>query len=218
LVYGKTGWSRYLSHLEVIRLIQRAFRRAGIKLAYSEGFHPHPKISFGPALPVGVDGEEEYLDFLTTVSYDTDRLRSDLAAALPDSFPVHDLREIPLNATAIEKTIDYYRYYISFPDDFSVDLVAGIQEKLADNLWPITRKTNRGVRQFDARPYIIAATKEDENSDGHVLLELRNIEGRTVKPTELIESLLGELPPGMRIVRQGMGKRVGERIIKPLDV
>ncbi len=60
--FSKTGELRYLSHLEVMTAFLRAIRRAKILLIYSKGNHPHPKISFGPALPVGVEGTNEYFD------------------------------------------------------------------------------------------------------------------------------------------------------------
>lgn len=62
--FSKRGELKYLSHLEMIRLIERSLRRAKIPLAYTEGFHPSPKISFGPALPVGVEGLREYFDMI----------------------------------------------------------------------------------------------------------------------------------------------------------
>jgi len=60
--FSKTGELRYLSHLEVMTALLRAIRRAKVPLTYSKGMHPHPKISFGPALPVGVEGTNEYFD------------------------------------------------------------------------------------------------------------------------------------------------------------
>ncbi len=60
--YGKTGRVRYLSHRELINIIQRALRRASLPLSFSEGFHPHPRISMGPSLAVGIEGEMEFFD------------------------------------------------------------------------------------------------------------------------------------------------------------
>ncbi len=62
--FSKTGELKYLSHLELSRLIERALRRANIPFSYTEGFHPTPRISFGPALPVGVEGLREYFDMV----------------------------------------------------------------------------------------------------------------------------------------------------------
>ncbi|MDJ0305157.1 MULTISPECIES: TIGR03936 family radical SAM-associated protein [Dehalobacter] len=62
LAYTKKGEARYIAHLDLTRMLDRALRRAQIEVAFSEGFNPHPKIAFGPPLPVGVEGEQEYVD------------------------------------------------------------------------------------------------------------------------------------------------------------
>jgi uncharacterized protein (DUF2344 family) len=62
MAYSKKASARYIAHLDLARLFQRAFRRGSIELIYSEGFNPHPKISFGAPLPVGMEGEREYVD------------------------------------------------------------------------------------------------------------------------------------------------------------
>jgi radical SAM-linked protein len=63
--FSKTGRIRFLSHLDFMTLFHRAAVRAGVAIAFSQGFNPHPKISFGPALPVGMESESEYLDMET---------------------------------------------------------------------------------------------------------------------------------------------------------
>jgi len=62
VVFEKRGRARFLSHLEMLNVIQRALRRSGLPLSYSEGFHPHPKLSAGPSLAVGMEGFGEFFD------------------------------------------------------------------------------------------------------------------------------------------------------------
>ncbi|HHV65144.1 MAG TPA: DUF2344 domain-containing protein [Peptococcaceae bacterium] len=62
LAYTKKDQAKYIAHLDLARVFARALRRADIAVAFSEGFNPHPKIAFGPPLPVGVEGEKEYVD------------------------------------------------------------------------------------------------------------------------------------------------------------
>jgi radical SAM-linked protein len=62
VLYKKTGDISYISHLDIVKLMERVSRRAGIKLAYSQGFSPHPKTSFSPALSVGMHSFCEYMD------------------------------------------------------------------------------------------------------------------------------------------------------------
>ena len=60
--FSKTGDIRFLSHLELVNAVARALRRAGAPVRYSQGFHPLPKLSFSPPLPVGMESLDEYLD------------------------------------------------------------------------------------------------------------------------------------------------------------
>jgi radical SAM-linked protein len=216
LCYGKTGWSRYLSHLEVVRLWQRAFRRAGIILQHSAGFHPHPKLSFGPALPVGVEGLAEYLDCHTVEYAVPEHMRRALTNALPDTFPLHDLREISRNTPGIEQLIDLHLYEIIGPAS-SGGLASLIKEKIAAETWIITRKKEQTVRKLDARPYIVSV--EEKLADGYsrVELKLKCIAGGTVKPGELLEALYGEIPAGTRIVRVRLGREIDGKFVTPLD-
>jgi len=217
LAFGKTGWLRYLSHLELTRVLQRAFRRANIDIAYSEGFHPHPRMSFGPALPVGVEGNEEYLDFQTETWQDRDELQTRLAAELPDTIPVKAVYELAPGAPAIEKGVSAAGYELIFLDRVSQDIGALFQSKIETKSWPIVRKKDQKISEFDAAPYIAHVEEKTVAGVMSLVLELKIIEGRTVKPTELLTSLLGEVPPGVRIIRRWLGKRVGSQIIKPID-
>jgi len=85
-VYEKRGRARFLSHLETLAAIRRALRRSGLPLSYSEGFHPHPKISAGPSLAVGMEGFGEFFDVEMTAASE---LKPDaLNALFPPGFSV----------------------------------------------------------------------------------------------------------------------------------
>lgn len=86
--YGKTGRLKWLSHLEVARALERSVRRAELPYAVSQGFNPHMKIAFGPALPVGTSGEDEYYDVWLTRYTDPEEVFGRLACvAAPDLAP-----------------------------------------------------------------------------------------------------------------------------------
>jgi radical SAM family uncharacterized protein/radical SAM-linked protein len=70
VMYSKSGWARFLSHLDLANHLQRALRRAGIELAFSQGFHPKMLLSYGPALPLGTEGKAECLEFKSTYRFD----------------------------------------------------------------------------------------------------------------------------------------------------
>src|SRR5215831_8301590 len=81
--YAKRGPLRFTSHRDFARAFERAVRRAGVPVAYSQGFSPHPKISYASAAPTGVASEAEYLEIGLQAVVDPDELRAALDAALP---------------------------------------------------------------------------------------------------------------------------------------
>src|SRR5580693_10160959 len=86
--YAKRGKMRFASHLDVARAFERGVRRAGLPIAYSAGFTPHPKISYAGGAPTGVASEAEYLSLTLTSRTEADTVRERLNAALPDGIDV----------------------------------------------------------------------------------------------------------------------------------
>lgn len=111
--FSKTGILRYLSHREVITAFSRAFQRAHVPLFYSEGFHPHPKISFGPPLPVGVEGINEYLDVELPASLNHLDILPQLNASLPEGLKVHSATPVNKKGKALNDFISRYEYEIN---------------------------------------------------------------------------------------------------------
>ena len=122
--FSKTGLFKYLSHLEFIKLIERALRRLEIPLAFSEGFHPAPKISFGPALPVGVEGMKEYFDMIILNHYKKPLNPSIINEVLPavdnesnSGIRIRGLFLAPLKTESLESFIRAYEYIIKVKNE-----------------------------------------------------------------------------------------------------
>ncbi|MBI4844121.1 MAG: TIGR03960 family B12-binding radical SAM protein [Nitrospirae bacterium] len=110
--FSKTGNMRYISHHELMTAILRALRRAKLPLSYSEGFHPHPKISFGPALPSGIEGLREYFDIeLPHIMKPEDFLDS-INSELPKGLTASAAGILPLKARALNDIISRYEYEV----------------------------------------------------------------------------------------------------------
>jgi radical SAM superfamily enzyme YgiQ (UPF0313 family) len=88
-LFQKRGRERFLSHLETIGVIQRALRRSGLPLSYSRGFHPHPRLSMGPSLAVGIEGLREFFDI--ELSFPARVVHRDLEGLLPGGITVIDV-------------------------------------------------------------------------------------------------------------------------------
>ena len=83
LRFAKRGYIRYTSHLDLLRLFKRAFKRTGVPLAYSQGYNPHPKMSFAQPLSLGYTAEQEFLEFYTYEDMPAEELLARMAPALP---------------------------------------------------------------------------------------------------------------------------------------
>ena len=111
--FSKTGILRYLSHREVITAFSRVLRRAHVPLFYSKGFHPHPKISFGPPLPVGVEGINEYFDVELPASLNHSDILPQINASLPEGLKVHSATHVHKKGKALNDFISRYEYEIN---------------------------------------------------------------------------------------------------------
>ena len=111
--FSKTGEMRYLSHNELMTAIFRALRRAQIPVAYTTGFHPHPKISFGPALAAGVEGLNEYFDIELTALLDTSDFLKIMNACLPDGLKFHRACLISPEERSLNALISRYEYEVT---------------------------------------------------------------------------------------------------------
>src|SRR3954466_15146684 len=98
--YAKRGRLRFTSHRDITRAVERAIRRAGIQVAFSAGFTPHPKISYAGAAATGVASEAEYLEIGLTAPSDPEQVRAGLDDALPEGLDVLDAVEAGPGALA----------------------------------------------------------------------------------------------------------------------
>ena len=127
---SKTGPVRFLSHLDFMTLFHRTVSRAGVPVSYSQGFNPHPKIAFGPALSVGMESEAEFLDIETDPFVDLLKAVKDLNRSLPEGIRVLDARTIPKKAPSLSGSITRYVYEISVPEDHAAELASQVNEFL----------------------------------------------------------------------------------------
>lgn len=95
LVFSKTGYAVYTSHLDMQRFFKRAFARAGIELAFSNGFNPHPKMSFAQPLSLGYSSQSEYLEFQTKQMLPAEKIKSSLQAVMPAGMDVLACVQLP---------------------------------------------------------------------------------------------------------------------------
>jgi radical SAM-linked protein len=188
----KTGAARHLSHREFMLAILRALRRAAWPLCYSEGFHPKPKVSFGPACPVGVASLTEWMDVSLQGSIHLPELLERLAAQLGDGVGLLDGQIIEASAAGIMPSLRKLRYRIDLPA--SVDLVAAeqaCQDLLEAESWTLARQVKGRQKTVDLRPSLLGLGLETGPDGPRAWLELDPNAAATARPAEVIRALFG---------------------------
>jgi len=201
--YAKGGRLRHLSHLELGAALHRAMRRARLPLRYSQGFNPRPKVIFGPALPVGSEGRDEWLEMELTEPVAAPLIAERLAAATPAGLDLIEAIALPQDAPHLAAEIAQATYDITLPDSLATPLAA-LPDRLAGAEAVVVVRRRKGkVKEVDLLPLVVALTVEGPR----VELTLRIGDSGSTRPTELLTALLGEAYPGdaaLRVVRTAL--------------
>jgi radical SAM-linked protein len=145
---------RFASHLDVARAFERGVRRAGLPIAYSAGFTPHPKISYAGGAPTGVASEAEYLSLTLTSRTEADAVRERLNAALPDGINVIAVTEDSGGLPASRLTASEWQ--VALPGLPADNVVPVVRKFLALTEAPVERLTSKGMRRMDARAAVVS--------------------------------------------------------------
>ena len=111
--FGKVGEMGLISHLDLVRLFDRAIRRAALPISFTGGYHPGPKISIANALSLGITSNGEIVDFELTEDMAIEEFRDRLAAQLPDNIPIYKVEEVDIKALNASRVMDKAEYLIT---------------------------------------------------------------------------------------------------------
>lgn len=154
----KTKDMIYISHLDVQRLLQRVFRRADIELSFSQGFNPHPKITYGNALALGVESYGEYVDIEIEADLAIEVLKERLNAQLPDGMAFVKLVELVGGERNLASSIEYgdYEFTVENVDKISrEDICKRLDKLMAMESIMMTKKNKKGkMVDIDIKPLI----------------------------------------------------------------
>lgn len=199
-VYQKSEALSYLSHLDIQRTLQRAFRRAGVPLAYSEGFNPHPQFSFAAAVPTGTASECEWFEVKLTEEMTPETFISRVSAALPAGLQVTKAQNVPDNAGKLTTLVRAARYEVRMAINGAVSLqtVSDTLSSLMQGEINVMKKTKGGDKMADIRPMIVSACVTGEDGRGDICLD---VVGRLqtdggLRVSHLTDSLLNRLDMG----------------------
>ncbi len=199
--YAKRGPLRFSSHRDFQRALERALRRAGIPMAYSAGFSPHPRISYANSAPTGAASEAEYVEIGVVRRCAPQVVRAELDAALPPGLDVVECVEA--RTADLVSRLEASRWRLEVPGVLPADLRAAWGALLAAASAPVQRLMKAGLRTIDVRPAVLAgavlSAPEGTATPGGAVLEVTvaNVTP-TVRPEELVTALreVGGLPSG----------------------
>lgn len=191
---------RFISHLDQQRLFQRAFRRAGLNIAHSNGFNPHPKLSFALAMSVGLMSDSEYGDVVLTRDIDLMEFTKRLNAALPEGLKVVEARRIPQGKTSLSASLTDSRYRIEVAledgmDEASLSDILNTYKSLDEVILEKRNKKGKLVPK-NIRPFI-QDIRVLSIQDGNAELELRlkYLEQQGVKPELVLQTVNQSVKP-----------------------
>lgn len=190
VAFEKTEQVRHAGHLDLLRFMQRALRRSGLPIKYSQGFNPHVILSFASPLSVGMSGAQELMDVGLEQPVAKDVFADQLRAALPDSLPLIAVRAVEDKHPALMAQLCTAEYRATMAqNDDTMKILAAIEPLLAREEIIALRKTKSGEKPCDIRPMIHLL--EGSADDGTITLHFRTslMERETLKPDLLMRTL-----------------------------
>lgn len=164
LRFAKRGRLRFLSHRDVARSFERAVRRAGVPVAHSHGFSPHPRLSWIGAAPTGTASEAEYVEIGLTRPVDPAELVAALDAALPDGLDV--LAAAVAEGASLADRIEASSWRVELPGVEPAELRSALSALLERESVVVERVTPSGRRKIDVRAALVRADVQDPAPDG----------------------------------------------------
>ena len=219
--YAKRGRLRFSSTRDFQRALERALRRAGVPMAFSAGFHPHPKVSYANAAPTGTASEAEYFEISVTERVDPESVRVALDEALPEGLDV--LEVVEAGPGALADRLEASAWVMEFPGVSTEELRRAADTLIAQERAEVTRMFKSGPKTFDVRSAVVSlAADASDRPDCAILRVVVRHTTPAVRPDDVLTALraLTELapptPPLVTRLAQGPLKTANAGVADPL--
>jgi radical SAM family uncharacterized protein/radical SAM-linked protein len=211
--FAKAGSLALISHLDTLRMLERALRRTGLPVSYTGGFHPLPRLQLALPLPLGVEGHGEWFDLEFVAPVKASEAMDRLQLELPEGFRLHSVAEVPVSGPSLSQELAeaHWRFTLHTPAGHAGPDPGAWRAAIADLLatdplpWHDTDKKGR-PRQRDCRPFLRELVAETVEVEAAALFLRAAIDpqGRSLRP-EQISAWLAErlaVPLGLAAVRR----------------
>lgn len=216
-VFEKSQRLRHIGHLDIMRAMQRALRRSGLPVSYSQGFNPHILLTFASPLSVGAVGKRELMDVTLDEEVAPDAFLAAMNKALPREMPLLSARVLPDKHPALMAMVRAAKYDILLDDAATAARCeAALPDFLAQESIMAMRKTKSGLKETDIRPLIHALAC----AQGHLRATLALTESVSCKPDMLVGALCafaGCEPPCVMVTREGLIGEDARGNLAPLE-
>ena len=209
ITFAKQGALRYTGHLDLHKLWERAARRAALPLAYSQGFHPQPKMNIAAALPLGFSSRCEVIDMRLLNEVALDGLGERLQETLPTGIQVLDVESVDEGAPALQTQVASAEYEVTLMDSLASLGMDGseLERRIAAVMDSESIPRERRGKAYDLRPLIESLTRAERTLSGpersrrggevedeaagveKIFMRLSAREGATGRPEEVLDVL-----------------------------
>ena len=182
---------KFISHLDIIRLWQRALRRAGIVLAYSEGFNPHPRISLAAPLALSVTSEAELMDVWLAKYISPHSFTNCVNQQLPPGMEIIQVYQIALTLPSLQSQVRYNEYRVEVTAEEGAKYVTeALASLLAKEHLPWQHQRDTGPKNYDLRTLIDDLWLDSWHNDyGIIGMRLRCDSSGSGRPEQVIRAL-----------------------------
>lgn len=203
VTFARGDLLRYITHLDLMRSWERAIKRAGLPIAYSEGFTRHPQLALAAPLPVGATAEGELMDVYLAAAIDPRQFRERLEAQTPPGLSIERVEEVPLNVPSLQSLVREWTWRAQFPDatDAAV-LRAKVADFLAQASFPWEQRREKEVKRFDLRALVLDIIAEVTTDRPAIVARFKAEAGG--RPEQLVAAL-GYDPHTIRMHRLSLG-------------
>jgi radical SAM family uncharacterized protein/radical SAM-linked protein len=202
LYFRKTGLCRFLSHLELRNVLIRAIRQSGVAVKYSEGYTPHPKITFGPALKLGVESMEEIIDATLCGAVNAAELLRRLNGALPDGIRFASAEPLAPGAKGLSSIIAGFEYDVVLRGDFDYVAVKDAVEQFNTEPSVIFRKEKEGVvKETELKSVVSPVGFDAESGVMRMSVRFDQVKG-SVQANDIVGAMFPGGAPAFRVVKQ----------------
>ncbi len=172
---------RLISHRDLLRTLERLFRRAGLPLGMSEGFHPKPRMSFPSALAVGIAGTDEVMELELCEEWAAEKVQAALTPYLPPGLVINSLQVMPPGSKKAQ--VRFVRFELSVPEERRAETAIRIEQLCQEQTHIVQREEGRGP--VDVRSYVDSL----ELVDGCLQMRLRVTGEGAARPREVLQAV-----------------------------